>query len=785
MSVKNLLGAALACWIAATSVADEPATPSRPASWLQSTALGTFSLQDAAGKRFIVDGSPPFCGDARFGNAGPAAHPTFGAGEQVETQTPDGRQVRFSQHPALPFTLIQATLKNIQAAALTTRSIDLVTLPIELGVPTEELKVLGTGGLTTAGEAPGSYMWMAIAHPATRRGVVIGWLSSQRGSGVLLPRLEQGRLTVTARLEFGQLTLPADHSESLEQLVVGVFDDARLGLEAYADATARLHSVRLKPAPCGYCTWYHAGASNAKALAQLTEYAARELAPFGLSFIQIDDGWQKGQTKNGPRKNFTAHQEKGPYPRGMQPTAADISGRSLTPGLWLMPFAGTWDDPFFADRQDWFARRSDGSPFDTFWGGSCFDLTRPQVQDYLRENIDRVVHEWGYRYLKMDGVFTGAACDIQYVNDAYKDDQLGNATLFNTQKTHIEALREGLHIVRQAAGEDVFLLGCCAPQNMRSYGGTFGLVDAMRIGPDNGANVEGLVVGPRYGSRNYFLNGRLWWNDPDPVYVRQSLSRAQAELSCTWAAVAGQLTVASDQFDRLPAERIEILKRVMPTHTGQARPVDLFDRELPRVWTVRPRDPSTAGAVVGLFNWEPQAVEIDEPMERLGLDPAAEYSAYEFWSNRYWPAISGRLSLTLESLGDKQSAAAERAGGPVRHCCAVLALRPVGHHPQLLSTSRHVTQGLVDVREEVWDAASNELRGISRVVKGDPYELRITTPTANSAWKVARIGVSKEDEEAGVAIEETKSEAGLVRIAILSAQSRDVRWTIQFTPRAD
>ena len=66
--------------------------------------------------------------------------------------------------------------------------------------------------------------------------------------------------------------------------------------------------------------------------------------------------------------------------------------------------------------------------------------------------------------------------------------------LHDPDKTNIEAFRSGLKLVREAAGKDVFLLGCCASQNMRSYGGAFGLVDAMRVGPDNGGGK--LEIGP-------------------------------------------------------------------------------------------------------------------------------------------------------------------------------------------------------------------------------------------------------------------------------------------------
>src|SRR5271168_1470783 len=97
-------------------------------------------------------------------------------------------------------------------------------------------------------------------------------------------------------------------------------------------------------------------------------------------------------------------------------------------------------------------------------------------------------------------------------------------------------------MIRDAAGADVFILGCCAPQNMRSYAGSFGLVDAMRVGPDNGGNWESWKqASPDFGSRNYHLNGRIWWCDPDPIYVRTNIPLASARCIASWNAIAGEM----------------------------------------------------------------------------------------------------------------------------------------------------------------------------------------------------------------------------------------------------
>ncbi len=132
--------------------------------------------------------------------------------------------------------------------------------------------------------------------------------------------------------------------------------------------------------------------------------------------------------------------------------------------------------------------REDGKPYDTAWGGTCLDMTNPAARDYVKSIVHRIAGDWGYTYFKMDGMWTGLAARQVYVNSAYKDDNFGDAVLANPDKTNIEAIRDGLKLVREAAGPRVFFLGCNIAQNMRAYGSTFGLLDAMRIGPDNNGN---------------------------------------------------------------------------------------------------------------------------------------------------------------------------------------------------------------------------------------------------------------------------------------------------------
>jgi len=697
------------------------------------------------------------------------SHHTFGPGRAIEVSHPDGSKDSIMLFPGLPFALFRSSIHNGTGEASITQKFNALSATVNLDKPAAQLKTLGTGGLLAVDKNPGSYAWLAVAEPQSRNGVVFGWLTHERGSGVMFsdvkpvvdrsPREEittNQCVTVQAQIDYGRLRIAPGKTEELETLAIGYFDDARLGLEQWADALAKVHNVHLKPQPTGYCTWYsqpHGGAADAEHLAELAEFTAEHLKPFGFSVVQIDDKWQSGwkrSSPSSPKKDFRSHDPKGPYPKGMKAAADQIKSLGLVPGIWFMPFAGTAGDPFFDQHLDWFAKRADGKPYDTPWGGTCLDLTNPDARAHVRDVVRRICREWGYDYIKIDGLWTGTATKQLYVNSGYKEDDLGEAVFKDPDKTNLDAYRSGLKLVREAAGENVFILGCNSPQNMRTYGGSFGLVDAMRIGPDNKADWKSLLRGPTFGTRHYFLHGRVWWNDPDPVYVRDSIPLKHAQLICTWVALSGQLNLSSEWIPGLAAERLDILKRTMPPHHAIARPVDLFEHDLPRIWMV-----SAPGRnVIGLYNWESNDQKLDVPLEQLGLDAKTEYVAFDYWDNKLVSAVKGRLQLTMAP-----------------ESCIALAIRPRAGHPQLISTSRHVTQGIVDVTDEKWDATTRTLSGRSQVVGKDPYELRIPS----DGDKVEKVSVSPTD-----VIASHESDASLTRVKLTSPIGHEVSWSIQF-----
>ncbi|GHT18104.1 hypothetical protein FACS1894189_5400 [Planctomycetales bacterium] len=446
-----------------------------------------------------------------------------------------------------PFVLISTVFQPEMFKDGYVSKLEFPKITVTLAEPADKLKSLGTAGLRAVDGHKGSYMFLAVANPEDRSGVVTGWITSRKGSGIVFSTKDDNNRTVISPvIEYGKLYPPKSaepHENLTEVFVLGRFDDCRRGLERYAGQIARSNQIKIKPPLAGYCTWYadkFGEACNEKEIVNLTNTAAEKLTPFGFSFVQIDDKWQDGISKNGPRKNFTRVKPDGPYPNGMKATADMIRSHNFMAGIWLIPFAGSAEDPHWdknlfvksgvTDEVDDKGRPTrpnkkqanvKDEPYQSQWTGATLDLTNPKAQEYLYNEIKQIAKDWNYNYFKLDGSNAALGVENTYINNEYKEDDFGEAVYFDPTITPVAAHRKGFEIVRQAAGDDAFLLGCNVSQNMRLMGASFGSVDAMRIGPDNGSGWRLLKAGPWHGSNRYFFNGRVWWNDPDPVYVRK------------------------------------------------------------------------------------------------------------------------------------------------------------------------------------------------------------------------------------------------------------------------
>ena len=684
-----------------------------------------------------------------------------GSGKVITVSYDNGSSDFILLYEDSPFVWFRSHIVNSTEKAVTIKRMVTVTAAVDFGKGVSEMKVLGSDGLTDGATVRTSFSFLSAADPVTRKGVVAGWATHNRGSGIVLSKVEKGKLVIDGRSEYGKLLVGPGESAKGEIFVIGYFEDVLDGLEGYADAAALVNGIELNPVTSGYCTWYsspHGGASDEVHMAEMAEFCEKELTKFGFKVLQIDDKWQIAG------RDFTTHRADGPYRSGMKKTAEKITGAGMVAGIWYIPFGWNPGREIFEEHQDWFVKDPAGEPYKVHWAGTCLDMTHPEAREFLREVVGRMSKEWGYKYIKVDGLWTGLAAKITYPSPVYKEDNLGDATFYDPGKTNLEAYRSGLSLVREAAGDDVFILGCNIAQNMRTLGGSFGRVDGMRVGRDIGAKWNKILPCVDMGTRLYFFHGRVWYNDPDCLMVREPMTLEQARAWGSWISISGQLNLVSEWLPGLPAERLDVVKRSMPNHGLCGRPIDLFSSERARVWQLTDTRTNQRRDVIGLFNWDDkEGQRVGVSLDELDLPKSAtgKYVGFDYWSGEFVGPFSDKLEMDIE------------AGS-----CRIVAVRPALERPFLISTSRHICQGIVDVVEENWDSTRHTLSGVSKVVAGDPYEMRFATTVSD--WNIESCGFDAEKDGQPV----ISAVEGGIKLVTKWKDSGTVNWRVRFRRRS-
>lgn len=477
------------------------------------------------------------------------------------------------------------------------------------------------------------------------------------GDGV---ELAPGETLTSAPLRL-DATRPVDEALAVIAKQTGARMDARVG----------------EWVPTGWCSWYHY-------FTGVTADDVREnraaLDEWGLpvEIVQLDDGYQ---TAFGDWRTLAEGFED------MASLVKDIDDADHTPGLWLAPFFVQEDAALVDAHPEWLLTDGDGEfvPAGERHGEMYgLDLTHPEVQAWLRETFRTITEDWGFSYLKLDFLYAGALPGERFAD-----------------MTRAEAYRQGLATIREAVGEEVYILGCGAPQ-----GQSVGYVDAMRVGPDTAeywvregesASEPAHENAIRNVLNRDFLHRRWWVNDPDCQLVRETteLSMAQRETFAAIVALTGGSNLFSDKISEIGDAGRDLLSRsVPPIKDGTVSGVGQV--EFPeRVVCERSAD---GGRSVALFNWSAEPDTLS-----LSLDS----------DERGWNTLEGEPVP---------------AGGTVKRSvpaygCLLVHVAPALDRPHLLGTD-HLA-GFGDRLEQVtWDVDET----------GGELSLTLNVETEQNVW---------------------------------------------------
>ncbi len=500
-------------------------------------------------------------------------------------------------------------------------------------------------------------------------------------------------------------------------------------------------------APAGWCSWYFywAGITEDE-VAKNTDWLAANLKRFGCEWVQIDDGWCGKGTGNGTNRDwFTTHQAS--FPQGMKWSADYIRSKGLRAGIWCIPFTQSDKELWITHPELWVHRPDGTTPGDRTepldydwpmedrmveWAGRYFiDPTAPEAEEYLRGLFKMLCDQWGYEYVKID-----AQGMMPYFYDEHRA-QLADPSLDGER-----VYRKGLSAMKEVMGPGRFLLNCGAGWS------SVGLCEGMRIGGDVLLNWEGLQTGIDGTMMWIWQNTLAFYTDPDIVCVREPMPMEQARLWATLVGLTGQLLMASDKMYELPDERVELLRRIFPVadiHPMELYPLDPANR--PPIFDLKVRKPGVGEwDVVALFNWsETETRSVDVSPARLGV-AEGPWVGVDFWSGELVHDGVGTLSMELPPAS-----------------CRVISLWANEGRPRFVGTSRHLTQGVLDVEAVAWDDKKLRLSGTSQVVGEDPYTVRVYVP---KGWRVSG--------------GKFKQVGPIAELTIKKPKNDRVRWTMSF-----
>lgn len=504
-----------------------------------------------------------------------------------------------------------------------------------------------------------------------------------------------------------------------------------------------IDKTRFPLPPSGWCSWYfYYQEINEDEVKRNADWIAENLKDYGAVYVQLDDGWQGIGRGLGENRDWTTIDKR--FSGGMDRLAAHIKSHGLKPGIWLAPH-GQSNEAVVKKYPGAFLLKPDGTSASSTWEGTFLvDPSTQESQKYLKDLFTTLAN-WGYEYFKIDGQ--------PIVIREYRQKK---SFMRNPSDDSDDLYRETLASIRAAIGPNSYLLGCwVVPLE------GIGLMHGSRIGADVLPNWDGFKFALRATMEYYFLHNIAWYADPDVLVVRSPLPLEQARAWATLQGLTGQAVLTSDRLMDLSPERVELLRRVYPA--VDIVPMDLFksDRNK-RIWDLKVNHLGRNYDVVGVFNFdESKATPIYVGWKDLGFPEDRLIHVFDFWQKEYLGAWEGGISVDLLPASSR-----------------VLTLLPALDQPQLISTSRHLTQGWVDLISQAYNASNNSYSGRSKVIKNDPYELRFVFPRGrNFTIKAASARSASGNPPVRIS-----NHQGWATLEFTSPRTTEVDWNISFAP---
>ncbi len=352
----------------------------------------------------------------------------------------------------------------------------------------------------------------------------------------------------------------------LEKFILD-FCESDVFFKKYADTIARINNARpLKEIPIGFCSWsrYYGKVSQNN-----IENAAEGLykyVPEKADLVQIDDGWQSGNSFAG---EWTPNTEKFP---DLKALSDSVHEKGMKFGLWVAPLLLSKKSPYYNDLKDL-------ALDEETLGATCpFNLGDPRFLEHLKNTFKRLTQEYNVDYYKLDFL---SASIRHFVPGASSE-----SVRFDGDYS-VALLRRALQAIREAVGDNVILLACGAPILE-----CVGIFDAQRTSCDiiwgknpNFPPMWDILLGASNSIlHKYFYNNTVFRNDPDGLVVRDydvgdgfTCTLDEARFWATTIAMSGGLVLHNEELDAIDPRRRELFLKLTDPIGVAGRPIDYFE----------------------------------------------------------------------------------------------------------------------------------------------------------------------------------------------------------------
>ncbi|HEX2927737.1 MAG TPA: alpha-galactosidase [Ruminiclostridium sp.] len=468
----------------------------------------------------------------------------------------------------------------------------------------------------------------------------------------------------------------------------------------------------------GWCSWEAFRRDVAQDdIGKVSQFFSENLAPYGLEYIQLDDGYQTmpiPPTPEGAISDTWLKPNKR-FPEGHEGIVSRINDNGLKAGIWIN--TNVINKEFAYKNADFFIKGKDDRPMLGEWIDFIYSCTDKCLQEIVAPSY-KGLKEHGYAYFKVDALrhtlFDG-------LHEAVRQGIISNDDAEQKFTKFMEC-------VRKSIGDDAYLLASWGEMSE-----VIGTADACRISMDANPTWAGIRMQLVESARWFHSQRILFLNDPDHICARAKLEWVRTVSSLV--SLTGELYMLSDPLNEYDGERLSIIQKCIPTletYTGETGPLDtgypaftwtkLHGFAVPRETPIKAQDSSLQDAydMAGIYptmnnnhpfsslwaihlnqgfrNWCVAAriatIPLNESeisLEQLNLEPA-DYIAFDFWAQECLGIVSEKLKGRALGLGE----------------CQIISLTKVAETPQFVASSRHVSMDMISVRSQNWE--SNTLK---------------------------------------------------------------------------